>query len=53
MGDEKRIKVFSRGHGVVRETEVEREREAGILRATTNNFAIMMCKIREALSVES
>lgn len=63
MGDEKRIKVFSRGHGVVREAEVEREREAGrlftmclwpgILRATTNNFAIMMCKIREALSVES
>lgn len=51
MGDEKRIKVFSRGHGVVRETEVEKE--AGILRATTNNFAIVMCKIREALSVES
>lgn len=31
MGDEKRIKVFSRGHGVVREAEVEREREAGRL----------------------
>lgn len=51
MEDEKRIKVFSRGHGVVRETEVERETR--ILRTTTNNFAIVMCKIREALSVES
>lgn len=31
MRDEKRIKVFSRGYGVVRETEVERESETGRL----------------------